>query len=317
VSGRGGVGFLAAAALILATCVSAGGCAVSVAREKLHFGEAWQSFSAQAGSAAQAAPRATEAPPAPDPEWDRAFEKVPRARAAAKRAARLLKEEAPSRSEVRGLIDDLEEIEREVQQQADRDPVVIAKLRAQIAEMRKRMEAKLLAISRIEPAFDITSRGKVRVAVVKIGEGVETIRREEMLLWRRFLSEAGFSKDTVFSSTPLAGASPSAADLRVAGARLGANAVLAYTTSAATSASPFGESAAVLSFAKCMVVDVRTEYLYLNAEGECRRRRVSLPFTVCSLCLEAECLGEAVGALRGEILHELKRIEKTEAREER
>jgi hypothetical protein len=280
------------------------------------YGAAWKTFAAQAKSAARtAAPHKTDAPPAPDPAWGRAFEKVPQAQKAVRKVEKVLRASAPSRSEVDEAMAGLEEVEREVRKRADQDPVVVAKLRAQIAEMRRRMEAKLLEILRIEPAFDITARGKVRVAVVKIGEGVETIRMKEAALWRRFLSGAGFSKDTVFISTPLAGDAPSAADLRVAGARLGAHAVLAYTTSAATSASPFGESAAVLSFAKCMVVDTRTEYLYLNAEGECRRRRVGLPFTVCSLCLEEECLREAVAALRGEIQHELKRIEETEAGE--
>jgi hypothetical protein len=298
------------AALLAALVLAAGsGCATYAFETAPQYGKAWQDFAVQAGSASMgrtAVP--ADSPPVPDPSWDEAFRGVPRAREAAKKAHRLLKEEAPSRSEVRGLIDDLQQIEREVSARRDHDPLTIERIRAQIEEVRKRMEAKLLEISRIEPAFDINSRSQVRVAVVRIGDGVETIFKAERDAWAEFLKEAGFSGSTVFITSPLTGDTPSAADLRVAGARLGAQAVLAYTTSANTSSSLFGESAAVLSFAKCMVVDTRTEYLYFNAEGESRLRRVSLPFTVCSLCLEDECLGEAVVALRGEILHELARL---------
>ena len=68
---------------------------------------------------------------------------------------------------------------------------------------------------------------------------------------------------------------------------------------------------AVLSFAKCMLVDTRSEYLYLNAEGENRLKRIGLPFTVTPRAVELESLGLSVGALHEEINLELRRLVRT------
>jgi len=273
------------------------------------YGRSWKTFATQAGSASKHAPGAVAPLRALDGEVKQAIDAIPQAREALQKVQAVLKSKSPSRTEIEGVEADLAEVERQVREQEADDPGQLEKIRETIAELRRRIEEKLLEVARIEPSFDVRSRERVRVAVVKIGDGVGTIRAEERALWRSFLASAGFDPDPVFVPAYLAGADVDAAAVRVAAARLGADAVLAWTTFAASTSSPFGESAAVLSFAKCMFVDVRTEYLYFNAEGECRKRRVGPPFTVCARCVEEESLAGSVKALRDEILHELERLE--------
>jgi hypothetical protein len=307
---RPGLSSAAGLALFALLCAGASaGCAAYAQLERPAYGKAWAGFAAQASSAARTAP---PSPPS-DFELD-ALEKaedfrgIPQAQETARRAAKVLRSKKATREEIKGVMDDLAEVEQRARVHVQDDPVRLARLRATLAALKRRVEEKLLEISRIQASFDLSLRGRVRVAVVKIGEGVDTVREEEKGRWREFLHRAGFSRNAVFIPGFLAGESADAAAVRTAGARLGADAVLAYTTFAATTESLFGESAAVLSFAKCMFVDTRTEYLYFNAEGESHRKRVGVPFTVCPTCLEEECVAASVDALFEEIMLELRRL---------
>jgi hypothetical protein len=273
------------------------------------YGRSWRTFAEQAGYGAKGARHSSKPLPALEGEFQRAFDEIPEARGVVRKVNAVLKARSPSRSEIAKTMKDLENIEQLVRERVRGDSETRKQLRAKIAEMKRRIEEKLLEVAQIEPTFNIASRKKVRVAVVKIGRGVGTIRMAERERWRGFMARAGFDPDPVFLPALLTGDNATAASVRVAAARSGAHAVLAYTTYAATTMSFFGESAAVLAFAKCMFVDTRTEYLYFNAEGECRKKRVSLPFTVCSRCLEEECVTASIASLRKEILHELERLQ--------
>lgn len=305
--------------LIVLLLAPLAGCAGFAAKSELRYGKSWTRFAAQAGSASLAAPAAPSSSGlfAPDPDTERQFERAPEAQRAVRRVQQVLASKKASPKQVREAMDDIAQAEGFVGRLAGQDPELAAALRMRLADLRRHAEAKLLEVLTIEPAFNIAKRGEVRIAVVRIGEGVETIRRAEMLMWRQFLAEAGFSKEPVFIGSPFAGSAPTAADLRVAAARLGADAVLAYTTSAATTIGPMHESVAVLSFAKCMLVDTRSEYLYLNAEGEDRTRRVGVPFTITQRSVELESIGGSVVALHTEITRELKRLVESTAPERR
>ena len=284
-----------------------GGCANFAPASAVQYSASWRQIEAQTRTAADA-PGSPTTPPAPDPEADRVLGRVPEAAQAVREARKVLQEPAPSRGAVQRALAGLVEAERLAAQHDERDPALAAELRARLAALRARVESKLAEIAAIAPSFDVADRTRVRVAVVRIGDGVQTIRRAEAQRWRAFLAEAGFSADVAFISSPLVGPAPGAADLRVAAARLGAHAVLAYTTSAVTTVGPLGESVAVLAFAKCLMLDTRTEFLYLNAEGEGRVRRMGLPFTLTPSAVELDCLASAVQALRDDVRGELRRL---------
>lgn len=296
--------------LAVLLAILAAGCAAYAPLEAPAYGSAWKAFSA---------PALETAAPAPSPglvagseaEWERAFEAAPEIRHAVQQA-RKAAVSASSRREVEGALQALDEATRQAQAAGHAGDG--SWLRARLDALRGAVEAKILEIARIEPAFDVRKPGSVRVAVVKIGAGVETVRADERERWEAFLAGAGFRGGTVFLSEALAGAEASTAAVRAAAARLGADAVLAYTTFAAPTASPFGESAAVLSFAKAMLLDTRTEYLYCNAEGECREKRLGVPGFLCVRCLEADCVAGAIEGLRRELVHELERIREPERR---
>lgn len=305
---RRGVRPLAVAALAAAALAGGVGCASFAPRSALQYGAAWKQLESQTRSASDVRGTPTP-PPAPNPEADALFRRVPEAARAVQEAHKVLEEAAPSRGRVQRAIAGLVQAERLAALHDERDPALAAELRARLAALRRRVEGKLAEIAALEPSFDVADRGRVRVAVVRIGEGVETIRRAETQRWRAFLADAGFSADVAFVTSPLVGSAPSAADLRVAAARLGADAVLAYTTTAATTVGALEESVAVLAFAKCLLLDTRTEFLYLNAEGEGRLRRIGLPGTLTPRAVELECLASAEQALREDVRGELRRLE--------
>jgi hypothetical protein len=288
----------------------AGGCAMYAHVAEPGYSRAWSAFAKQASSKAGAA--ADLAMPADDVPMAETEAAVPQARRVVKKVKAVLKSHTASSGMVQRAMDDLTQVEREAAQTLQHDPERLERLRREIAELKRIMEKKLLKVRSIEPCFSIAKRKKVRVAVIRFGDSVSTIRKAEQERWRRFLAQAGFDPSPVFLSSALSGGRADAASIRVAAARLGADAVLAYATFAATTESLLGESAAVLSFAKCMFVDVRTEYLYFNAEGESRKKSVSLPFLVCAQCVEEEAVGASVQALHREIRVELKRLENEE-----
>jgi len=175
-------------------------------------------------------------------------------------------------------------------------------------QLRARINEKAMEILRIEPTVSIAEGTKVRVAIVEIGERIQTIRESERERWRRFFRESGFEAEPVFLPEFVVGERVTADAIRVAAARLGAGAVMAYTTTRETDTGPLGESIAVLAFAKCMMIDTKTEYLYFNAEGEGRDRHVTLPFMVNRTGFEKKVTESAVEGLRAEVLLEIKRL---------
>ncbi len=301
---------LAAGLAAFLAIAQASGCAAFESIAAPAYGRGWSVLAEQAQetSARPAMPAGPEDFSAEDGDLVRACEEVPEARETIKRYRDVARSKAPTADQLKGVITDLKKVEEEAGARMKNDPRMLGWIRAQIAEMQKKAEAKLLEVMRIEPSFDLSSRSKVRVAVMKIGDAVETVRAAERELWRAFLTAAGFAPNTVFIPGCLASGGGGTAAVRAAAARLGADAVLIYTTFAATTESPFGESAAVLSFAKCMMIDTRTEYLYFNAEGECREKRIGIPGFLSALGLESECIQKAVENLRVEIGLEIERL---------
>ncbi len=301
---------LSAALAALAALACLEGCAMYASIEAPAYGRAWNALAGQAAEASAPAVPETGSVDFGDggEELEKACESVPEARRTLERARDVAAAPSPSSAEVKTVLSELEGVEEAARRKADADPRMIEVLRQRIAELRRRVEAKLLEISKIEPSFEIAARSRVKVAVLKIGDAAETIRSDERKLWADFLRDAGFSADVVFIPACLAGSGAGTAEVRVAAARLGADAALVYATFAAATGSPLGESAAVLAFAKCMLIDARTEYLYFNAEGECREKRVGVPGFLSEKGLELECIGRAVAGLRVEIRRELNRL---------
>jgi hypothetical protein len=293
---------LALATLLILPCLM--GCASFAEVSAPAYGRAWGDFAKQASACSGLA----VAPLPKAPAMRETVAAMPKAEATVEKAKKILSSRAPTSKAIQGVMDDLAEVEEQAQQAMRHAPRRLERLRAEIATLRRIMEKKLMLVRSIEPCFAIGRHAKVRVAVLKFDNGVASIRKDEQERWKRFLTDAGFDPNPVFLSPALSGGRADAASVRVAAARLGADAVLAYATFAATTASPLGESAAVLSFAKCMFVDVYTEYLYFNAEGESRKKSVSLPFMVCAKCVEMDAVSTSIEALRVEITVELKRL---------
>jgi hypothetical protein len=195
-----------------------------------------------------------------------------------------------------------------VRMRGGEDPRYAAWMEDFYKQLHLALEGKILEILRIEPTINIKAGTKVKVAVVEIADDVRTIRYGERERWRRFFRTAGFETEAVFLPAFVVGYDVSADAIRTAAARLGAGAVLAYTTTTETETSPGGESAAVLAFAKCMFLDTRTEYLYFNAEGEGKEKKITLPGFLDVEGFENEVVEKAVEGLRSEILHELERL---------
>jgi hypothetical protein len=188
------------------------------------------------------------------------------------------------------------------------DPGYEKWMRAHFKQLRERLNEKIIEILRIEPTISICEGTRVRVAVVEIGDRIRTIRSGERGRWREFFKKAGVTAEPVFLPAFLVGDCVTADAIRMAAARLGAGAVLAYTTTAEIDVSPFHESIAVLAFAKCMFIDTRTEYLYFNAEGEGKDKHITLPGLVDIAGFKRGVIKSSVEGLRGEIMHELERL---------
>ncbi|TET35085.1 MAG: hypothetical protein E3J72_13300 [Planctomycetota bacterium] len=184
-------------------------------------------------------------------------------------------------------------------------------LRQHYQYLREQLNAKLLEVLRIEPTVDISEGTKAKIAIIKIGEeDTETIREKERKRWIEFFRKAGFKTRPVFPPEYLvcAHAIMYGEEIRIAAARLGARAVLIYAVSVDTDMSWVGESIATLAVVRCMLVDTKTEYLYLNAEGDVKEKRVRLPGMIDRIGFEAEMVEKAMEVMRREILHELERI---------
>ncbi|TET35084.1 MAG: hypothetical protein E3J72_13295 [Planctomycetota bacterium] len=145
-------------------------------------------------------------------------------------------------------------------------------------------------ILKIEPTYKFSKEKPIKLAICEAGkEGVETIRNEDKKAWRDALEGTGLVK-VLFITSNIASANPGFYDLRMAAARLNADAMLVYAAASATEkgcnvggllyltiVGAFfvpGSHAAALTFAKGACWDVRNEYLEFAVEGEDERQTV-------------------------------------------
>lgn len=294
---------------LLTALAAAAGCA-AVAPGAPSFGKGWQAMyeTAQDSASYGGASPAPSMPWGESDAWEHAAEEAPEAVRALKAAREAAQAgDGADTGRMRQALRDLDEAEGLVARKEFEDPAERENVRKMIEEMRRWIEAKLISVLRIEPNFDLRKPKNLRIALIRVGEGVETLRAAEKEAWKKFLALNGFETEPVFIPACLV-ADVGAGSVRGAAARLHADAVLAYTVSSRTDSGPLSGSAAVLTFAKCMLLDVRSEYLYLNAEGECRRKRIGLPGCVSARGLELECAAAATEGMRAEILRELKRL---------
>lgn len=139
-------------------------------------------------------------------------------------------------------------------------------------------------IFKIRPTYKISKNKPIKLAVCEVGEGgVETIRNDEKEAWRKALEDTGLVK-VLFITSNITSPNPGFYDLRMAAARLDADAMLVYASASSeerdanlggllylTIVGTFfvpGSHAAVLTFAKGACWDVRNEYLEFAVEGE-------------------------------------------------
>lgn len=305
--------------ILLVSCLLASGCAVSLSEMKKssrpEYSSAWQRVAnSQAGlsklKALRAAPvkvneeaeekyRQTYLEDEGNAEFQRDFENA-------------LKQDKLSAREADRLQRRLEENIRRNLEQADgkrKRPAGYEQwLREQYAMQQQNLNARILELLRIEPCVDLARGSKARLAIVELGDGVQTIRLEERKKWTAFFASQGFESEPVFIPEYLVGPDVSASSIRTAAARLGADAVLCYATTSKRDASPFGESMAVLAYSKCMLIDTRTEYLYFNAEGEGEDRVVTAPLLLDFEGFARKVEKASLHGLLDEITLELERL---------
>lgn len=143
-------------------------------------------------------------------------------------------------------------------------------------------------ILKIQPAIKFTDDKPITLAVAQVGRtGVETIRQEDKDAWRKALEETGMVK-VIFISSVIVSANPGFHEMRLAAARLHADAMLLYAVADSSDSrtnlggllylsvvgaffSPGSESA-VLTFAKGACFDVENEFLEFTVEGEDERK---------------------------------------------
>jgi hypothetical protein len=174
-------------------------------------------------------------------------------------------------------------------------------------------------ILKIQPAVKFSKEKPVTLAVAQVGpEGVETIRQEDKDAWRKALEETGLVK-VIFISSVILSANPEFHEIRLAAARLHADAMLLYAVvdsnehkcnlSALLYLSIVGtffvpsDEAAVLTFAKGACFDVENEFLEFTVEGEDERKTVSPYYFLDKEQLIIDSKKSAVDVLRKETVH--------------
>ncbi len=296
---------------VVCTCAALCGCASYATVDSPQYASAWQEF-AQSSAGLLKFKRVGEKPAEKRHEMHKEYDKKYREREENKEFVQRF-EETLKRKEIDGESIDMLQEELAANTELNRrlgfqDPGYEAWLGERYRQLRERLNAKAMEILRIEPTISISDGTKVKVAIVEIGEEIQTIRYEERNRWREFFRKAGFAIEPVFLPVFLVGDAVSADAIRMAAARVGAGAVLAYTTTAETELGPLRESIAVLAFAKCMLIDTRTEYLYFNAEGEGKDWKVTFPCLIDTVGFERGVIETAIEGLRREVLHELERL---------
>jgi hypothetical protein len=298
---------------IAAVCASAAlcGCASYSAACAPQYAAAWEEFaesSTELMKMKQARATVPRKRTEKHEEYEKRYKKRKKNREFAQRFEETVKKEAVTAKAIDKLQTELKENREFNRALGERDPGYEAWLGERYEQLRERLNAKAMEILRIEPTVSIAEGTKLKVAIVEISDGIRTIRYPERRRWRDFFREAGFGVEPVFLPAFVVGDRVSADAIRRAAARVGAGAVLAYTTTTEMDLSPLRESAAVLAFAKCLFVDTRTEYLYFNAEGEGRRKKIGLPLMLDVEKLKRSVTKLSIEGLRSEILHELNRL---------
>jgi rhombotail lipoprotein len=142
-------------------------------------------------------------------------------------------------------------------------------------------------ILKIEPTVRFSKEKSITIAIAEVGEqGLETIRQEDKDAWREELEKTGLVK-VIFISDVILSANPGFHEMRLAAARLHADAMLLYavadTQERASNLGAFlyltiagvffvpGTESAVLTFAKGACFDVENEFLEFTVEGEDER----------------------------------------------
>jgi hypothetical protein len=296
---------------VLSACAAFCGCASYSAACAPQYAAAWEQF-AESSTELMKMKKARAALPQKrmpkHEEYEKRYREQEENREFAQRFEETVKKEAIAARTIDELQQELKENREFNRSVGVRDPGYEAWLGERYEQLRERLNAKAMEILRIEPTVSIAEGTKLKVAIVEIGDGIRTIRYPERRRWREFFREAGFAVEPVFLPAFIVGDYVSADAIRRAASRVGAGAVLAYTTATETDLGPLRESAAVLAFAKCLLVDTRTEYLYFNAEGEGRRKKIGLPLMVDVEKLQRSVTKLSIEGLRSEILHELQRL---------
>ncbi|MHC5020295.1 MAG: hypothetical protein ACYTGX_09335 [Planctomycetota bacterium] len=188
-------------------------------------------------------------------------------------------------------------------------------------DQREAADQAVEEVLKIAPAVTFTKDKPVTLAIAEVGpDGVETIRKEEKDAWRAALEKTGLVRVVFISSVILSG-DPRFHEIRIAAARLRADAVflyasatsraeggnlgaLLYLTIVGAAVVP-GSHGAVLTFSKGVCFDVKNEFLQFAVEGE-DERAVMRPWLFRDTDgMERASVKAAVEVLRGEMVRAL------------
>lgn len=189
------------------------------------------------------------------------------------------------------------------------------------SEQREAANQAVEAVLKITPAVTFSKAKPVTLAIAEVGPaGVETIRKEDKDAWRSALEATGLVRVVFISSVILSG-DPRFHEIRIAAARLRADAVFLYASaSSRADDSNFGAllyltlvgaaivpgtQTAVLTFSKGVCLDVKNEFLQFAVEGE-DERSATRPWAFTDLDgMERASVKAAVTVLREEMVREL------------
>ena len=174
-------------------------------------------------------------------------------------------------------------------------------------------------ILKIEPTVRFSKEKPITLAIAEVGAtGVETIRQEDKDAWRKAVEETGLVK-VIFISSVILSANPEFHEIRLAAARLRADAMLLYAVVDSdvqkhnlgalmylTLVGAFfipGDEAGVLTFAKGACFDVENEFLEFTVEGEDERQTVKPYYFLDKKQLKIDSHKSALDILRKETVH--------------
>ncbi|MHC4599101.1 MAG: hypothetical protein ACYS47_08860 [Planctomycetota bacterium] len=199
-------------------------------------------------------------------------------------------------------------------------PLTVSRAKGALAfsEQREAANKAVKEVLEIKPAVTFSKEKPVTLAIAEVGpDGIETIRKDDKEAWRTALEASGLVRVVFISSVILSG-NPQFHEIRIAAARLHADAVLLYASASSraygtnvggwlylTVVGAFcvpGSQSAVLTFAKGVCFDVENEYLEFAVEGEDERSSTLPWFFLNTDALELESRKAAVEVLRKETL---------------